>query len=126
MLSLSSNPFLNDLEAEKHQFLIEKGNLPEAKKLLSSPRSSPIWSDENSWKSLGYEAHIQIFLCACETITSILTGVYHVETTPSGKRRSLALSPKAQWPLTGNYPKIETILEVPHCAHCITSKGFTK
>lgn len=119
MLSPSSNPFLNDLEAEKHQFLLERGNLVRKPPAVS-------WSDENSWKSLGYEAHIQTLLCACETITSILTGVYHVEQTPSGKRRSLALSPKAQWPLNGDYPKIETIIEVPHCAHCITSKGFTK
>lgn len=119
MLTASSNPLLNDLEADYHAYLLEKGNLVKRPPAVS-------WSDENSWRSQGYEAHIQTSLCACEAITSTLTGIFHVETTPSGKRRALALSPKAQIPLGQGYPIIETLVETLHCAHCIPFKGFTR
>lgn len=84
---------LDDITLDHHAELLAHGNL--------KPRPPAVsWSDENSWRSEGYLARILTTTCRCGNSWPTLTGVFHVETTPSGKRKELRLSDTALLQLT--------------------------
>lgn len=113
------NDFLLFLEEEHHQHLLEAGNLGR------KPREIP-WSDENAWTSRGYHAKVLRSVCRCGTHTDSLIGIFHEETTPSGKSRSQALNLRNfQVSLGENYPiRIETGPLMAICPACLSAKGF--
>lgn len=108
--------FAAEIEADHHRFLLESGNLVKRR---------PDWSDDNQWTSQGYLARVLESHCqSCGTVTRSLTGVFHRETTPSGKVREQALVPGFQIPLDQNYPIIVDKVSAVLCPVCLTSHGF--
>lgn len=112
------NDLLSDLKDEHHANLLENGNL-----LIKRSK----WTGENQWTSQGYTAHITRSHCTCGQTTSILVGLFHLETTPSGARRERRLdenenhfNPKPNSP----YPIIVNTIQVKTCPHCLIFKGF--
>jgi hypothetical protein len=115
----AANPLLDDIDADYHQFLLERGNL------VPRPREVS-WSDENRWTSLGYSARTLRTVCACGSHSDTMLGIFHDERTPSGKTRSLALDPaRFQIPLDGNFPVYRTTGTCAVCPSCLSSKGFS-
>lgn len=79
---------LDDIEADHHRELLERGNLRPQKPAVS-------WSDENTWRSDGYEARILTTRCKCGKTDIRLNGVFHKKSTLSGKSKSQRLSDTA-------------------------------
>ena len=107
------NALLEDFAAEHHNHLLEAGNLKKAR--------HP-WSDDRSWKTLGFSARISRTLCACGAVNETLTGLFRDEETPSGSRRSVAIKPGE---ISGeNHPLITIISSVPICPVCVRSSTY--
>lgn len=108
------NALIEDLNAEHHNFLLEKGNLVKARR--------PCWTDNHSWKTLGFSARISRVICDCGAVTESLLGLFRDEETPSGAKRSSAVKPSE---LSGeNHPVITLISSAPVCAHCVRGSTY--
>lgn len=105
---------LADIQAEYHQDLLENGNLKG--KLL--PKSS-LWTGAQQWTSDGYLARVLHQTCQCGASLKLLTGVFHVEISPSGTRKEQRLDDsRIQLPLHGTQVQTTT-QQVKLCALCI-------
>lgn len=113
--------FLDDIESDRHQLLLEKGNLLPKKREVS-------WSDENSWISQGYIARVLVTRCQCGTALKQLFSLAHCERTPSGKSREQALKLNQKgltFPQSTRNQILVTTSDVEICAECVIAHNFT-
>lgn len=110
----NANPLLDDLTAEDYEII-----------LATNPKTKNPWTEENQWTSQGYLARVLKTNCAgCGFIQTTLTGVFHVETTPSGKRKEQRLSETAMLQFPHSQPTKAEITKtaVKLCINCINLK----
>lgn len=107
------NALLDDFVAEHHNHLLEAGNLK---------KSRTPWTDNHSWKTLGFSARISRSTCGCGTVTETLIGIFRDEETPSGARRSVA-TPHQE--IHGEkHPVITILSQTPICAACLKASTY--
>lgn len=110
-MTISPSSFFAEIEAERHQTLLEAGNLKKA--LWQEPKP------QNRWTSLGYFARISVSTCkACNSCQSTLLGVFFRETSPLGLRdtaQELTRFASRNLPVTTE----TTEQTVPLCAECV-------
>ena len=104
--------FLNEIEDEHHQNLLEKGNL--------GKRKPSLFREETIFHSSGYLAKALRITCGkCGTQETRLQGIFHRETNSLGTSRLTAMPVNSQYPLDQTYPiEIETC-SIPQCYHCL-------
>lgn len=97
--------FLDEIEAEYHQDLLERGNLkPRQREAPFTPQ----------WRFEGCYARISLWVCACGSQNRRLEGIFARDVSLSGATREKAL------PLSTCTPPshiVQTVL-VPACAEC--------
>lgn len=116
MPNANANPLLEDLESESYETV-----------LASNLKKKNTWTGENQWTSEGYIARVLKTKCAgCGFIQTTLTGVFHVETTPSGKRHETRLSETAllQFPRTQPVKAEHTNQTVKLCIACLILESW--
>lgn len=108
---MSENPFLDDIEADKHQFLLERGNL------VRKPAPVPFTP---AWTFLGHRVRISELRCACGEISRHITSLGVLSQNPQNATRETACT----WgDISESHRKtldIVTITQpVPVCPACI-------
>jgi len=99
---------LDDIEAEFHRHLLEKGN-------LGKPKRHTEWRENTPWVSGGYLARITQYRCTgCNTLNQSLLGIFHVETRGT-ERKETALDLR-NFQMNGSPPHQITVL--PNQAIC--------
>lgn len=111
---------LDDIAAEKHEFLIAYGNLPAAKRALQQKPlkhvSPPLILQ---WQGIGYTARITRYSCACGNKFSMLDGLFYLERSLSnGGMRETRLSDKAQIQQQ-TLSRITTSASITYCLECL-------
>lgn len=110
------NPLLADLEEEKHEDSLIRGNL--------AKRENPDLI-RSHWTSQGYVARIIKQTCSCGSKLTLLQGVFHRESNPLGDTREQRLDDsRFQVSLEGKHPIETSNTCVKLCAYCLITKGF--
>jgi hypothetical protein len=112
-----TSSLLDEIEAERHEFLLEKGNLVNARK------GSHAWTGANNWTARGYFVRALRATCKnCGTQHDSLMGVFLRETNGRGDLRETALNGKGL-PCTpfnvAPLPREYHPVNIPMCLDCI-------
>lgn len=106
--------FLSDIEAEKHQFLLERGNL--VRKPAPVP-FTPVWT------YLGHRVRILENRCACGEISRHITSLGVLAQNPQGATKETACTWKdISESDRKNLDTVTLIQPIPVCPSCI---GFS-
>lgn len=117
------NPLLADLESERHQILLEKGNTAEGRKILGLPppkQTGVDWREGEKWISNGYVTHVSEEICrGCGSVSVRLAGIFHRESSDRGNKKVTRLdTTRPGLSLPQGLPS-ETIQTFVHyCAEC--------
>lgn len=118
-----SNSLLDDLLEEDHAWALS-GNKKIPKK--EQIRNTNNWTDDKSWVSEGYIAHVFVTHCTrCSLDSKHFWGIFHRERSPSGSVKEVKLQGKIQIP-AGQWPV--RLIQSPDthiCAHCMDLNGFS-
>lgn len=111
---MSSSSLLDEIAAEHHNELLERGNL---KKKQNPWNPSPV----RTWTPAGYFARISYITCSsCGSINTHLQGVFYRETSgPAVRDVSLNLSEISRLEKSRITPQFSDE-SVPICAECVT------
>jgi hypothetical protein len=104
---------LDDIEAEHHETLLEKGNLVNLKK------GSHQWTGARDWENQGYIVRVLRATCrACGTQNDSLMGVFHREKNGRGDLREQALDLR-RVQFSGTASRVYEPVSVPACLDCL-------
>lgn len=119
-----SNSLLDDLLEEDHAWALS-GNKKIPKK--EQIRNTNNWTDDKSWVSEGYVAHVFRSKCACGKTNDHLWGIFHRERSPSGSVKEIKLQGKIQLPLGEKYPvRVMNSPDSNMCMDCMEASGFSE
>lgn len=118
------NDLLEDILDEDHKWALSgEKKIPKKEQI----RNTPTWSDDKSWISEGYVAHVFVSVCACGETEKHLWGIFHRERSPSGAVKEIKLQGKIQIPGDKAYPV--RVIQTPQtdvCIHCMNARGFSE
>jgi len=106
--------FIDDIEAEHHEFLLKEGNL------VNTRKGSYNWTGANSWTSQGYIVRVLRATCKqCGTQHDSLMGVFHREKNGRGDLREQALDLRRIQFNNPNSTRVYEPVIVPACLDCL-------